>query len=366
MQFFKLLLVLCLLSFPSNIIFARSMQDVNVCNISSKGTIYITKDLGVLPPDSQSVETTFTWKNTSQQDLKIDKILKNCVCLLVSPEEGNVPQDQTIAFKAKADVKSWYGNSTIKFTVLFKDYNERVTFTANFFRKVSLTPSPKNLDFGRINFPLQSRNLFKVVWAVPPDQNSVEFYPNSFSEKGLASCRLITDKQYQTRNPSVESSQSIKQEFMFEAYLNPDLPRGEFKDILKIPVKLNGDISYVMVPLAGFFPGKIFPNSTSFFWTVKDHNEKAKITLFRQNWCKEQKNLLIRCDDSRLVITTKTLNGSSVNEATIPIVEIELGINKPEMKIQNINTEIKVEYEIGAEKDSFIVPIKVLFLDNIS
>lgn len=330
---------------------------------NGNGRITVIKDLGVLPVDDSVVKTKFTWKNTFNRKLTIKKVGRSCSCLIVDPMEGIIEPDQTVTFSVEGDVSGWYGNSAIQIVVIFKeDMDIRLDYTATFFVESSLKPSPKEIDFGYFNDPMRAKASFNIIWVIPPDGKSIEFYPNIFSENGLASCHIDNYTKEKTRSPNIDSDEdrATKQKYMFEVFLRPDIPRGEFHDKILIPVKVGDKREYVFLPVKGYYHGEVFSNPKSLFWPIRKSDEKITITLYRQNWCEIAEDFRVSCDDSRLKIVTKKIEKPVHDQTSVSFAEIEISVNSLDSETKKFETDIQIEYETLGKKHTFNIPTKVI------
>jgi len=323
----------------------------------------IVKDLGQVASEKTNIEVVFQWMNNERETLEIEKVIKSCHCATVKPSEGKIKSGETVEFVANIDVLNWAGNAAIKFVVFFKNRPDLpVSFTAKFFKTIALDAKPKRLDFGVVDNPLKSFRTFKIVWVSDPNEAGLEVLPNIFSRKGIASCRLLNEKKETVRLPNAAKS-NVRQEFLFEGFLNPQLTRGKFDDTIKVPVVLNGEVDYVLIPSAGWIKGKVFSTPSKIFsFITKDKIQETKIeaTLSRQDWCDEPEDVNVTCSDSRLsVVLTKP----KAKTDTKLVGTISITVQDP-ICSHAIETKLNISYKIGDKKENFDIPVKIIVIDG--
>lgn len=320
------------------------------------------KDLGQVPADKNSIRVEFPWVNKSSETLEILKVIRSCGCAEVKPTEGRIKPGEKVEFVADIDGSDWSGNAAFGFAVFFKNkMDSPIRFKVNFYKPKTLEPVPKHLDFGYVDDPLKSFKTFKITWVFDLDDMGLQILPNIFSDRGLASCHLLEKKKKKIRLPNADKP-TDQQEFVFETFLKPQLPRGEFNDIIRIPVVLNGKIENVAVSVVGQVRGKLF-SSPSKVYSLIPHDKiketEIKVTLLTA------KDLLVRpsylnvtCDDSRLSVALTKPKADTKLVGTISII-----VQNP-IRSHIIDTKLNIIYKIGDKKENFDIPVKIVIING--
>ena len=346
----------------STAILPQEVFGATAANASLKSNT-IVKDIGQVASEKTNINIVFQWTNNERETLEIEKIIKSCHCATVKPNEGKIKSGETIEFVANVDVLNWTGNAAIKFVVFFKNRPDLpVSFTAKFFKNNVLDAKPKRLDFSVVDNPLKSFRKFKIVWISDPNEAGLEVLPNIFSRKGIVSCRLLNEKKETVRLPNAAIS-NIRQEFLFEGFLNPQLTCGKFDDIIKMPVVLNGEVEYVLIPSVGRFKGKVFSTPSKIFsFITRDKIRETMIeaTLSRQDWCDEPEEINVTCSDSKLSVVLKKPKATT-DTKIVGIINITV---QDPVCSQAIETKLNISYTIGDEKESFDIPVKIFVIDS--
>jgi hypothetical protein len=255
------------------------------------------------------------------------------------------------------------GNAEIQFAVLFKNRAKLpVTFKAKFYKPLELQAKPKLIDFGIIENPLKSFRKFNITWVFDPNESGLEVLPNIFSTEGMASCRLLDHKRELVRLPSAQKP-TIRQEFLFQAFLRPELKQGEFHDTIKIPIVLENRIENVIVPVVGSFKGKIFSTPSKIFSFIpsdKIQETNIKAALFRQSWLREPQDVNVICSDSRLSVA---LRMPKTKAASNLVGTINIAVRDP-ICSNVIESKLNVSYKIEDKKENFDIPMKIVIIDG--
>ena len=349
--------VICLSSsFTQDTIWARS-------TCPDAKPVPIIKHMGQISPDSDRIKVVFPWTNKGTETLEIAKVTRSCRCAQVEPSQGKITPGQTVEFVANVGVTEWSGNAAVSFAVFFKNrLDSPLYFKATFYRPSPLQGKPARLDFGRIDDTLKSFRDFKIEWAHDPNEADLQVLPNIFSAKGTASCHLLEKSRKLVRLPNSDRP-TVRQEFIFTAFLRPELPTGDLRDTLYVPVILNNELEKVAVRVLGFYKGNLFATPAKLFAFIPDNEipeAKLKVLLWRQDWVQAPEDVNATCDDSRLHLSfTKPKEDERKNL----IGQVTVTLPEP-LPSNRIEATIKVSCRMRHDSRTFDIPVKIIVAES--
>ena len=340
------------------------MQTASIANSETvlAKTPPIVKDFGQVDAGPHRLSATFPWENTSSEILEIAKVIRSCGCAEVTPTEGKIKPGEKVEFVAEIDITDWSGHAGVNFVVFFKDkMGSPVHFRAEFYRPKALEAEPKRLDFGYVDDPLRAFMTFKITWVSDSNDMRLKVLPNIFSAKGFASCRILKEEEKEIRMPNADKS-THQQEFLFQTFLRPQLPRGEFDDTVRIPAVLNGKIEYLEIAVTGKARGKVFSSPSrivSFIASDKAKETEIEVVLLASEGLYHRpSHVNVSCSDPRLsIILTEPKAQEAGNH--VGRISVTLSEGVPSSPIQAV---VKVSYRIGEKEETFEIPVKIVII----
>lgn len=352
---------LCLLAFgPASSLQQRCLAASSAKNVSAPFTVVM--DLGKIEPAKTSVKAVFPWENNESEVLEVEKIVKSCGCAKVTPTEGKIKPGETVEFTSHIDVSSLHGHASVEFTVFFKNRPDLThVFSTKFYRPRSLVPEPKRVNFGTVGNPENSSRQFRITWVSDPNETGLQVLPNISTANETTSCRLINEEKKTIRLAGADTD-TIRQEFLFEASINHRPSRGELHDTIEIPLLLNGKPTKVTVPVVGWVKGDVFSVPSKIFSFVKiDEIDATTITavLSRQAWIDEPNEIRVTCNDPRLAVAFQKHHTPQKNT----LGTISVTIQHPASKCA-VDAVLNVTYRLGSRTERFAIPVKIVMIET--
>ncbi|HUW82142.1 MAG TPA: DUF1573 domain-containing protein [Phycisphaerae bacterium] len=270
----------------------------------------IVRDLGTIPPDMKVTKAVISWKNTSGQQLKIDKIVPSCKCMAVKPDSKTIPPGELMRIKAEIDVGDSRGRGSVAVGVSFVgDAIPPLMFRLKYFRETGLRAYPARIDFGDVQSLLKTRRHFTLDWTAKAEDKAIEVLSPIKCDASWVSCRMTKSQSRLERAIDEEEAHQV-QKFTFEAALNSGLPQGQFESEIAIPVRIDGKTTTVRVPVTGKYRGAIYahpPRLVALCLPDQANGMEFTTELFSPDYAGQVSAITATCEDKGINVSVSQI-----------------------------------------------------------